>query len=217
MTNEEVTIKARVDRIRRIISGDSGSEAYFEAASLAQSVVHDTVGGSHPLMGAIGQAVSNGVWTRIHGVCSTLVALYDQGALKSPRLTIAGEIEGDILNIAQGQAQAAELCKEQNQKQVHLAIAAFLAGAAIEDALRRLCDAHGAAYDAQKSSIAKLQGALYQPSKQIEVISQSENKHITAWGDTRNKADHGKFGDITQTEVIAMITGARAFVEKHLP
>jgi hypothetical protein len=217
MTNEEATIKIRIERIRQIVNGSSGSEDYFEAASLAQSVVHDTVGGGHPLMSAIGQAVSNGVWTRISGVCATLIALYDQGALKSPRLTIAGEIEHDILNIAQAQAQAAESGQDPAQKQVHLAIAAFLAGAAIEDSLRRLCDAHSLTYDAQKSSIAKLQAALYQPSRQIEMISQSENKHITAWGDTRNKADHGKFGEITQTEVIAMITGARTFIEKHLP
>ncbi len=217
MTNEETTIKARVERIRQIVNKGGGVQDYFEAGGLAQSVVHDTVGGSHPLMAAIGQAVANGTWVRISGVCSTLIALYDQGALKSPRLTIAREIEGDILDIAQNQTQAAELGESSAQKQVHLAIAAFLAGAAIEDSLRRLCDAHSLTYDTQKTSIAKLQAALYQPSKQVEMISQSENKHITAWGDTRNKADHGKFGEITQTEVIAMITGARAFIEKHLP
>ncbi len=168
-------------------------------------------------MAAIGQAVTNGTWVRIAGVCRTLVTLYDQGALKSPRLTIAREIEGDILDIAQAQAQAAELAKDLSQKQVQLAIAAFLAGAAVEDSLRRLCDTHSITYDTQKSSIAKLQGALYQPSKQIEIISQSENKHLTAWGDTRNKADHGKFSEITQTEVVAMILGSRAFIDKHLP
>ena len=99
----------------------------------------------------------------------------------------------------------------------YLAIAAFLSGAAIEDALRRLCDAKGIVYDTHKSSLSKLQAGLYQPSKQIEIISQSENKHITAWGDTRKKADHGKFNEITQTEVMATIIGARDFVEKHLP
>lgn len=150
-------------------------------------------------------------------VTRTLVALYDQGALKSPRLTIAREIEGDILDIAQAQAQAAEVSKDSAQTQLQRGIAAFLAGAAIEDALRRLCDAHGLAYDTQRSSIAKLQAVLYQPSKQIEIISQSENKHATAWGDTRNKADHGKFAEITQTEVVSMIMGVRSFIEKHLP
>jgi hypothetical protein len=44
----------------------------------------------------------------------------------------------------------------------------------------------------------------------------SENKQITAWGDTRNKADHGKFAEITQTEVITMIMGIRSFLDKNL-
>ena len=62
-------------------------------------------------------------------------------------------------------------------------------------------------YDAQRTSISKLQAVLFQPSKQIEVISASENKQITAWGDTRNKADHGRFSEITHTEVVAMVMG----------
>jgi hypothetical protein len=145
------------------------------------------------------------------------VALYEQGGFKSPRLAIAHEIEGNLLDIAQAQAQAGEANKDAGQKQIQLAVAAFLAGAALEDALRRLCDAHGVAYDAARTTIAKLQAGLYQPSKNIEYISNSENKQITSWGDTRNKADHGKFSELTQTEVISIIMGTRAFVDKHLP
>ena len=73
--------------------------------------------------------------------------------------------------------------------------------------MRRLCDARSIPYDAQKTSLAKLQMALYQPSKQIEVISSGENKQITAWGETRNNADHGCFDKITHSEVIAMVLG----------
>jgi hypothetical protein len=145
------------------------------------------------------------------------VTLFDQGALTSPRLAIAHEIEADILDIAQAQLQAAERNQVAGQKQMQLAIAAFLAGAALEDALRRLCAARGVPFDAQRSSIAKLQAALYQPSKQIEVISSSENKQITAWGDSRNKADHGQFGEITHSEALAMVVGVRAFIDRHLP
>jgi hypothetical protein len=217
-TDEERTVKARIDRIRLLANANDWTmEGLYEAASLAQSVVHDTVGGSHPIMSRIEHAGASINYEQIIGVCQALVELYNQGALKSPRLTIAREIEGDILNLAQTQTQAAELNKDPAQKQVQLGIAAFLAGAAIEDALRRLCDAHGVTYDTQKSSIAKLQVVLYQPSKQIEIISQSENKQITAWGDTRNKGDHGKFAEITHTEVVSMIMGVRTFIEKHLP
>ena len=83
------------------------------------------------------------------------------------------------------------------------------------------CDGYatlvGLAYDVQRTSLSKLQAVLFQPSKQIEVISSSENKQITAWGDTRNKADHGQFSEITHAEVVAMVMGVRAFIDKHLP
>ncbi|MBI4590605.1 MAG: hypothetical protein HY725_17385 [Candidatus Rokubacteria bacterium] len=146
-----------------------------------------------------------------------VVKLFDEGGLTSPRLAIAHEIEGDLLNLAQSQTEAAERTTDSTRKHVHLAIAAFLAGAAVEDALRRLCDAHGITYDPQRASIAKLQSALFQPAHQIEVISSTENKQLTAWGDTRNKADHGRFSEITQSEVLSMVIGVRGFVDKHLP
>ena len=113
--------------------------------------------------------------------------------------------------------QTAERATGALQKQLQLAIAAFLAGAALEDALRRLCDAHEIVYDAQRSTIAKLQAALYQPSNEVEVVTGSENKQITAWGDTRNKADHGKFSELTHSEVLTMVIGVRGFIDRHLP
>jgi hypothetical protein len=50
-----------------------------------------------------------------------------------------------------------------------------------------------------------------------EVISGSENKQITAWGDTRNKADHGRFSEIIHSEVASMVIGVRGFINKYLP
>ena len=196
---------------------DAEMHEFCEAASIAQSVLHDTVGGGHPLMRALDEGVKSSDWFKILGGCKGVLAMYDEGALPSPTLRIAHEIEGSVLDIAQTQAQLAETARDAALKQLGLAIAAFLARAALEDALRRLCDANEVAYDPQRSTVAKLQGALYQPAKNIEVISQSENKQITAWGDTRNKADHGKFSEITQTEVVTMIIGVRAFIDKHLP
>jgi hypothetical protein len=214
---DEASIKTRVERVRRLAHENAQTHEFYEAASIAQSVIHDTVGGGHPLMRALEEAVKSSEWWKILGACKGVLALYDEGALPSPTLRIAHEIEGGVLDIAQTQAQAAETAMDVTAKQLGLAIAAFLAGAALEDALRRLCDANGLAYDSQRSTIAKLQAVLYQPAKNIEVISQSENKQITPWGDTRNKADHGKFSEITQTEVVTMIIGVRAFIDKHLP
>jgi hypothetical protein len=215
--NENPAIKARIDRIRGLSSEEQGSTEYFEAACLAQTVLHDTVGGSHPLMVALESALKSADGMRAVAASRGVVALYDEGALKSPRLAIAHEIEGDILDIAQSQVQAAETSRDPTHKQLQLAIATFLAGASLEDALRRLCDSRGIQYEAQRASISKLQAALFQPSKQVEVVSTSENKQITAWGDTRNKADHGRFSEITHTEAVSMVLGVRAFIDRHLP
>lgn len=162
----DTVIRDRIDRIRHLTGQGQGSTEFYEAASLAQSVVHDTVGGSHPIMVALETALKAADSMRARAASRGVVALYEEGALKSPRLAIAREIEGDILDIAQGQAEAAENATDPAHRQVHLGIAAFLAGASLEDALRRLCDARGLTYDAQRTSLSKLQAALYQPSKQ---------------------------------------------------
>src|SRR6266540_3494782 len=110
-TDENTSIKARIDRIRQLSDEDQGSAQFYEAAILAQSVLHDTVGGGHPLMATLKNAVEASHWERAAAASHVVVTLYDQGALKSPRLVIAREIEGDILDIAQSQAQAAEISK----------------------------------------------------------------------------------------------------------
>jgi hypothetical protein len=209
--------RARIERIKRLTQEGQGSTEAFEAGGLSLTVLHDTVGGSHPLYAVLDNALKTKDWIGARAASRGVVTLFEQGSLPSPRLAIAHEIEGDLLDIAQGQATAAEAVKEANQKQLQLAIAAFLVGAALEDALRRLCDAHGIIYEAGRTTISKLQTALYQPTKHTEIISASENKQITTWGDTRNKADHGRFAEITQTEVVTMLIGVRAFLDKHLP
>ena len=216
MSKLDVVIQERIEKMCGLLQSKLTKDAH-EAAILGQTVLHDTIGGSHPIMQQLSNAIEASDHSRLVAAIQGVITLYEQEMLKSPRLSIAREIEGDILDIAQAQVQAAESNNNVEQKALQLAVAAFLAGAAIEDALRRLCDAHGASYDVQKSTISKLQSALYKPSEQIEIISRSENKQITAWADTRNKADHGKFSDITHTETLAMVMGVRSFIEKHLP
>lgn len=217
MDSFQEQLKARVDKIC-ILVNSGGAVQFYEAASLALTVLHDSVGGAHPLVEALRNALEKSEAARARAVSLAVVTLFNEGGIKSPRLSIAHELESNILDLAQSQVEAAERAQPAgSNKSVHLALAAFLAGAAVEDALRRLCDARGIAYDPQHSTISKLQSALYQPSKSIEVINASENKQLTAWGDTRNKADHGKFSELTQAEVMSMVIGVRGFIDKHLP
>ena len=210
-------IKSRVAEIRRLSTDHQGSTEWFEAANLALSVLHDTVGGNHPLISAIRDALGKADYSRAVAAARAVTTLYASGGLTSPRLAIAHELEGDLLEIAQQQVQRAEAAAQGEIKMVHLGIAAFLAGAALEDGLRRLFDAHGLAYDAQRTSLAKLQAVLYQPASSIAVITASDNKQITAWGDVRNKADHGKLSELTHSEVLAMVIGVRGFLDRRMP
>jgi len=217
MNQEELSsIKNRIERIRILAHEDKNTEELYEAVSIAQSVVYDTIGANHPVARALEKSLSDKDWSKAVGASRSVVTLYDLDSLKSPRLSIAAEIETDILVTAQSQIQAAESSPDQDTKTIQVAIAAFLAGSALEDALRRLCDANLIPYDVSNTSISKLQSLLYQPSNEIEVIGRSDIKHITAWGDTRNKADHGKFKDITHTEVVTMIMGIQSFVDRYL-
>lgn len=215
--DERASISPRIEKMRQLCYRSNDATDWYEAASIGQSVLHETVGGGHPLSREIQHALEKSDFSRALAAGRSVITLYEQGSLISPRLAIAHEIESDILDVAQAQLEAAEVNQDLPQKQLQLAIAAFLSGAALEDALRRMCTSRGIAFDSSRTSIAKLQASLYQPSKQVEIISSSENKQITAWGDTRNKADHGQFAAVTYAEVLAMVVGVRAFLDRHLP
>ena len=206
--DERTRIANLIEKLRRLTNDNPDPDfpepptrTAYRVISMSQTVLYDTVGKDHPLMKILDRAREANFLGEAYAAGISVVELYDEGGLISPRLTIAHEIEGDILDIAQKQVQASERNTDATHKQLQLGIAAFLAGAALEDALRRLCDANGISYP-PRTSISSLQTALYQPSKQFEVISGSENKQITAWGDVRNKADHGRFSEIIHSEVL---------------
>ena len=213
--DENTRIKNQIEKIRELNEGPS-VHRIATVVGLSQAVLYDTVGANHPFMKVLNYALKSNDMRDAFAASRGVVELYDQGGLVSPRLAIAHEIEGDILDIAQEQVEASERNTDATHKQLQLGIAAFLAGAALEDALRRLCDASGISYP-PRTSISSLQTALYQPKNQIEEISGAENKQITAWGDTRNKADHGRFSEIIHSEVLAMVIGVRGFINNHLP
>jgi hypothetical protein len=141
----EENLKARIDLIERL-SRPGESASWFEAGGLALSVLHDTFGHGHPLSAELSDALRANQHSRVQAASKNVVTLYRAGALTSPRLAIAHEIEEGLLAIAQEQVQEAERSADPT-KSLQLAIAAFIAGAALEDALRRLCEANNITYD----------------------------------------------------------------------
>jgi hypothetical protein len=212
---EDKSIAERVRMVKMLSDSENGD--YHEAVLLALTVVHETAGLGHPLAVNLTKLAANpSSFSDMRAACRTLVTLFGQGALGNKALKIAREIEGDFLAAAEAQVKAAEATTDANARQLRLAVAAFVAGAVLEDGLRRLCDKHGAEYEAGRTSLAKLQTALYQPGKGIEHIDTGENKLITAWGDTRNEADHGHFDKLGLVEVGMMVTGVRDFLSRRL-
>ncbi len=183
MKQEQVAIKAMIERIRQLAIEGTPIEDHIHAATLAQTVLHHTAGAGHPAMAALREGTTKQNWMMILGACRTVLMLFDSDALDSPRLRIARELEGDVLDMAETQAKAAEKTVDQTQKEARLAVAAFLAGSALEDALRRLCDKMGVAYEAGRTSLSKLQEpqAAASPSSGVEHINVSEteqNHHL---------------------------------------
>jgi hypothetical protein len=141
----------------------------------------------------------------------------DSDSLEEFEQTVAAippESKGDLLTIAQVHAAARA---EHARKQTQLAIAAFLASAALENGLRRLADVAGCAYDQQRATLSQLQAALYQPGKGIEIVSGADNDRITSWREMRNAVARGKFNELTHTSVLVTILGVSRFLDQHLP
>lgn len=89
--------------------------------------------------------------------------------------------------------------------------AASLAGAVLEDTLRRMCDERRITYP-QKTKIDALNSLLAKDS----AYNKLTQKEITAKADIRNNADHGKFDQFKEADVLDMVTWVRRFVEENL-
>jgi hypothetical protein len=96
------------------------------------------------------------------------------------------------------------------QEDYHVA-AASLAGAVLEDTLRKLCDRKSIPYP-EKTKIDVLNVSL---AKQ-NVYDKLTQKEITAKADLRNNADHGHFDKVKSDDVADMIKWIRRFVQDHI-
>jgi hypothetical protein len=89
--------------------------------------------------------------------------------------------------------------------------AASLAGAVLEDTLRKVCDQQNIAYP-EKTKIDTLNTLLAKAGAYNKLIQ----KEITAKADVRNNADHGKFDQFTESDVKDMVKWVQRFASEHL-
>lgn len=89
--------------------------------------------------------------------------------------------------------------------------ATSLAGAILEDTLRKLCDKNKISYP-EKTNIEVLNISLAKANIYDKLIQ----KEITAKADIRNNADHGHFDKVRHDDVADMIKWIRRFIRDYM-
>jgi len=134
------------------------------------------------------------------GVLRALKEDISQGYLTKFKSLVAAELIGDFID------QAVALVAED----YHIP-AASLAGAVLEDTLRKMCESKGIPVP-DKTKIDKLNADLAKAGVYNKLIQ----KRITALADIRNNADHGHFDKFTKEDVEDMVAWVRKFTADPL-
>jgi HEPN domain len=134
------------------------------------------------------------------GILEAAEADFDRGLLLDLKALIHAEALGDFMEQAESLLSSG-----------YYVPAASLAGAVLEDGLRKLCDARTVSYppktkiDALNSSLAK-----------ARVYDKLVQKRITGLADIRNNADHGHADKFKPDDVDDMVKWTRRFLADHL-
>ncbi|MBM3477449.1 MAG: hypothetical protein FJX75_29620 [Armatimonadetes bacterium] len=125
------------------------------------------------------------------------------GLLTSMQELAAAEVFDELIDVA-----------AYVHKQGHHLSAGAIAGAVLEDSLRKLCVKHNVQWS-PPSAISKLNTELYK----VGVYGKPVHGQVEAWGKLRNAIDHHDFTDtseIDRNDVKRMVDGVRDFVAKYL-
>lgn len=134
------------------------------------------------------------------GILEAAEADISRGLLFDQKALMQAEAMGDFLEQAGALLDAG-----------YYVPAASLAGAVLEDGLRKLCDRKNITYPS-KTKIDALNGALAKAG----VYNKLEQKQITALADIRNNADHGQLDKFKRKDVEDMVKWITRFLSDYL-
>ncbi len=134
------------------------------------------------------------------GVIEAAKKDFESGILFDMRSLITAELLGDFIEQAEGLLEAG-----------YYIPAASLAGAILEDTLRKLCDKNGITIP-ESTKINNLNSELLR----ADVYDKLINKRIIALADVRNNADHGHFEKFSKSDVEDMVKWIRGFAADYL-
>jgi hypothetical protein len=153
------------------------------------------------LEGIAGEGLANPYrLPNIVGILRAAQADFASGLLFNLRALIEAEILDDFLSQAEALFSGG----------YHVA-AASLAGAVLEDTLRKISDAAKIARP-ENTKIDSLNVELAKAG----IYDKLSQKQITAYADIRNNADHGHFDKVRGADVAEMIKWVQRFASEHL-
>lgn len=147
-------------------------------------------------------AMSSNSYYFVHcmGILEAAQRDFEGGLLFDMRSLISAEVLGDFIEQSEALLDAG-----------YYVPAASLAGAVLEDALRKLCEKHNLTI--QKST--KID-SLNVDLARANIYDKLVQKRITALADIRNNADHGHFDKFAQPDVEDMVKWVRSFSADYL-
>lgn len=149
--------------------------------------------------------------------CSRLVAYikaldesYRAGMFDAVVRAIEAEVTTDYMT------QAENLLTGAGAGQFAHVPAAVLAGAILEDRLRRLCLRQNPPVSMRRgNNQQKALNDFIDDLKRAGVYNEVKAKQLRAWADIRNAAAHGDFDKFTRTDVEQMIPAIKNFLEEY--
>ncbi len=170
----------------------------------ALACIEDLTPGRGPFLSAFTKATSQAgdlVAGEGAGILTALRQDVADGYLRRTVALIAAEVFDDFLEMAQHLLDYG-----------YTAPATSLAGAVLEDGLRRIGSNSGKVTvrpsdDLQSLNTKCADSGLY---------TQLERKRIGVWADIRNIADHGRFADLHETDARDLVQGVREFLTAYL-
>jgi hypothetical protein len=147
----------------------------------------------------------------IRGTLRGLKNDYESGLLDDLPQMIETNISYDYMG------QAEQLLGEGVAGQYDYVPAAVLAGAVLEDALRRLCQRQTPPIDTLKpNGDKKTLDPLITDLQRVNVFNTAKADQLRSWAKIRNYAAHGEFAEFNRAEVEAMIAGIKTFIADYL-
>ena len=145
-------------------------------------------------------ALNSFYFTNCFGILQAAHRDYLAGMVSDVRSLVAAELFADLLEQAEYLFGGG----------FHIP-AASLAGAVLEDGLRKLAARHSVIIP-DKSTLDRLNADLAAAGAYTKLAQ----KNITAYADVRNNADHGRFDKFSNDDVEAMLKWVRRFLAEHL-